>query len=35
VADMLATVAAHKARVSVAPPLFDARLAALMTQAKP
>ena len=35
VADMLAAVAAHKARVSVAPPLFDARLAALMTQAKP
>jgi uncharacterized sulfatase len=35
VADMLAAVAAHKARVSVAPPLFDARLAALMPQAQP
>jgi arylsulfatase A-like enzyme len=35
VADMLAAVAAHKARVSVAPPLLDARLAALMPQAQP
>lgn len=35
VADMLAAVAAHKARVTVAPPLFDARLAALMAPPQP
>lgn len=35
VADLLAAVAVHKARVSIAPPLFDARLAAMTATSQP
>jgi len=35
VADLLAAIAAHQAQVPIAPPLFDARLAAMMSAAQP